>query len=352
MPRRPGPARQLGVLPRRDRHARLAVELLELLEHHGSRRHVDSQREGLGREDELDQLEPEQLLDDLLERRQHPGVVGGDAALEALEPLPVAEHGQILVAQRAAAFVDDRADLVALALLGQAHAGPQHLAHGGVAARPGEDEEDRGKQVAGLEQRDDLRPVHSALAVPAVVREVASLVPRLFRGERPPAVVRHLLELGIHPVGRGEAGGVEQVEQPRAHEHVLLERHGSLLGDDHVGVAPHGLQPVAELLGVRHGRAERDEPHGLREVDDDLLPDGAAEPVGKVVHLVHDHVREVLEQARIGVEHVAENLGRHDHDSRGGVDVGVAVSRPTASGPYSPTSSWNFWLLRAFIGAV
>jgi hypothetical protein len=28
------------------------------------------------------------------------------------------------------------------------------------------------------------------------------------------------------------------------------------------------------------------------------------------------------------------------------------VSRPTASAPYSATSSWNFWLLSAFIGAV
>ena len=28
------------------------------------------------------------------------------------------------------------------------------------------------------------------------------------------------------------------------------------------------------------------------------------------------------------------------------------VSRPTESGPYSATSSWNFWLLSAFIGAV
>ncbi len=28
------------------------------------------------------------------------------------------------------------------------------------------------------------------------------------------------------------------------------------------------------------------------------------------------------------------------------------VSRPTWSSPYSACSSWNFWLLRAFIGAV
>ena len=135
---------------------------------------------------------------------------------------------------------------------------------------------------------------------------------------------RRLHELGIDPIGRGAARGVEQVDQLGAHEHVLLERHRPLLRDDHVGVAAHRLQPVAELLGVRHRRAERDHAHALREVDDDLLPDGAAEAVGEVVHLVHDDVGEVGEQVRVGVEHVAQHLGRHDDDARAGVDVGVA----------------------------
>ena len=79
----PGAAGQLGVLPRRDVGVGLAVPLHELLQHDGARGHVDAERERLGGEHRLDQARGEQLLDDLLERRQHAGVVGGDAALEA-----------------------------------------------------------------------------------------------------------------------------------------------------------------------------------------------------------------------------------------------------------------------------
>ena len=128
-------------------------------------------------------------------------------------------------------------------------------------------------------------------------------------------------------------GRVEEVEQPGANQHVLLERHRTLLGDDDVGVAANRLQPVAELLGVGDRRAQRNQAHGLREVDDDLLPDRAAEPVGEVVHLVHDHVRQVGEQAGVGVEHVAEHLGRHDDDAGRGVDVRVAGEEPDLAGP-------------------
>ena len=63
----------------------------------------------------LHQLALEELLDDFLECGEHSGVVCGDAAFQPLEPLPVAEHREILVAQGAAAFLDDGADLVAFA---------------------------------------------------------------------------------------------------------------------------------------------------------------------------------------------------------------------------------------------
>lgn len=87
-----------------------------------------------------------------------------------------------------------------------------------------------------------------------------------------------------------------------------------MLGDDHLGAAAHGVQPVAELLGVGDGGRERDQRDRLREVDDHLLPDGAAEPVGEVVDLVHHHVAEAVQGLRTGVEHVAQHLGgHHDH---------------------------------------
>ena len=91
-----GPAGELGVLPRRQVDVRLAVELDQPLQHHAPGRHVDAQRQRLGGEDRLDQAADEQLLDDLLERRQHAGVVGGQAALQPVEPLPVAQDRQVL----------------------------------------------------------------------------------------------------------------------------------------------------------------------------------------------------------------------------------------------------------------
>ena len=60
---------------------------------------------------------------------------------------------------------------------------------------------------------------------------------------------------------------------------------------------------------------KRDDGHRLGQPDDDLLPDGAAEPVGEVVHLVHDDEPEAGERARPGIQHVAEHLGGH-HDHR------------------------------------
>ena len=87
---------ELGVLPRGQVDVRLAVELDQPFQHHAAGRHVDAQRQRLGGEDRLDQAADEQLLDDLLERRQHAGVVGGEAALQPVEPLPVAQHGQVL----------------------------------------------------------------------------------------------------------------------------------------------------------------------------------------------------------------------------------------------------------------
>jgi hypothetical protein len=118
---------------------------------------------------------------------------------------------------------------------------------------------------------------------------------------------------------------VEQVEHPLADQHVLPERHRPVLADHHLGLAgADGDQPVGELLVVADRRGQRHQRHRRREVDDDLLPDRAAEPVGQVVHLVHHHVGQAGEAGRARVEHVAQHLGGH-HDHRG-----VAVDRVVA----------------------
>ena len=92
-----GTARDLGVLPRRDGHAGFTVELLKLLEHHSARRHVDAECKRFGGEDSFDELLLEQLFDDLFECRKQAGMVSCHATLEAIEPLPVAENGEIVV---------------------------------------------------------------------------------------------------------------------------------------------------------------------------------------------------------------------------------------------------------------
>ena len=152
----PGATGELGVLPRRDVGVGLAVPLRELLDHHRPRGHVDAQRQRLGREHDPAQAAQEQLLDALLERGQHAGVVGGDAAGEAVEELVVAEHLEVLVGDVRAALLDELEDLVALLGRGQAQVGVEALLHRRVAPDPAEDEHDRGQQRGPVELLDDL----------------------------------------------------------------------------------------------------------------------------------------------------------------------------------------------------
>ncbi len=107
-----GPAGQLGVLPRGDVGVGLAVPLRELLEHDRAGRHVDAEGQGLGGEDGLHQPPHEELLDALLEDRQHSGVVGRDAAREALEEVVVAQDVAVLVGKLGAGLLDIGDDLV------------------------------------------------------------------------------------------------------------------------------------------------------------------------------------------------------------------------------------------------
>jgi hypothetical protein len=131
----------------------------------------------------------------------------------------------------------------------------------------------------------------------------------------------------VHPVGAaGLCRGVivEQVEQPLTHEHVLPQRHRPVLVDNHRGVAAHGLDPAAELLGVADRRREADQPHLLGEVQDDLLPHRTAHPVGQEMHLVHHDIGQRTQRLRPGVQHVAQHLGGHHHHRGVAVDGLVA----------------------------
>ena len=112
------------------------------------------------------------------------------------------------------------------------------------------------------------------------------------------------------------------------HQVAVLEAHGAMLLDDRRGRPAHCLDPGGHLLGVRHRGGQADELDRRVEVDDHLLPDGAAVPVLQVVHLVEHDRPQPLEGGRGGVDHVAEHLGRHHHDRCVAVD-GVVTGEQT-----------------------
>ncbi len=130
----------------------------------------------------------------------------------------------------------------------------------------------------------------------------------------------------------------EQVEQAGAAralgagDDVLPQRHRTVLGDHDAGVAADGVEPRAELLGVGDGGRERGELDVLGQVDDHLLPHRTAEPVGEVVHLVHDDVGEAGQGGGPRVEHVAQHLGGHDDHGGLAVERGVAGEQPHRRG--------------------
>jgi hypothetical protein len=187
------------------------------------------ERQRLGGEHRLDQPLDEQLLDDLLEGRQHAGVVCGDAALQAVQPVPVAEHAEVLARDRGGAALDDVAD--PLGLLGgvEPQLAVQALLDRRGAAGPAEDEGDGRQQALGVQPAQHVRAADDRPAVAAA--RLAPAGPAA--GRQPPLVAGQPLELRVHLLA------LEQVVEPRAHQHVLPQRHRPVLLDDDLGVAAH-----------------------------------------------------------------------------------------------------------------
>ncbi|CFJ02915.1 Uncharacterised protein [Mycobacterium tuberculosis] len=121
---------------------------------------------------------------------------------------------------------------------------------------------------------------------------------------------------------------IEQVEHALAHQDVLPQRHRPMLVDHHRGVAPHRLDPTAELLGVAHRRRQADHPHVVGQLQDHLLPHRTPHPVGEEMHLIHHHIGKPLQRRRIRVEHVAQHFGGHHHHRRVAVDRQVTGQQP------------------------
>ena len=263
-------------------------------------------------------------------------MVRGDAALQRLQPLPVAQDLLVLLGQRAGPALHQLADPVRLLGAVEPQTGPQALLDGGLAPGPAEQERDRGQQPLAVEPGQHVGAAgHRAAVSPTASRQATGAA----AGRQAPLVAGEPLQLGVDPV----AGAVhEQVVQPGADHDVLGERYGAVLLDDHLGVAAHRPEPLAELLGVAHRRRQRRDLHVLGQVDDHLLPHRAPLAVGEVVHLVHHHVGQAPQPVRPavaggglgpGVQHVAQHLGgHHDH-------VGVTVDGVVAGQQADPVGA-------------
>ena len=132
-----------------------------------------------------------------------PGVVGGDAPLQAFEPLVVAEDVEVLVGDGGGALLDDLADLRARLVVVEPQARVQALLDGGLAAGPAEDEGDGGQQPLGVEPLDDLGPARRP--DPAALAPLALAVGLAHHLAAPP-VARVVRALVLHPGQPDEVG--------------------------------------------------------------------------------------------------------------------------------------------------
>ena len=55
-----------------------------------------------------------------------------------------------------------------------------------------------------------------------------------------------------------------------------------------------------------------------------FFPNRTSESVGKVVNLIHDDITQVHQRFRVGIDHVAQDLGGHHHNL--GIRILVGVS--------------------------
>ena len=282
----PGASGQLGVLPGLDVGVGLAVPLDQLLQHHAAGRHVDAEGERLGGEDRLHQAHREQLLDDLLEGRQHAGVVGGDPALEGVEPLPVAQHPQVLVRQLAGAVLDVQPDPLALLRGVEPQPGLHALLHGRRAAGTAEDEGDRRQQAVAAEPLDDVGPARdrTAAGAAAVLGPEAGLL-----AVQPLQVA---VDLAVARPARSSPPGSNR-SYSRVPTMTCWVSGTGRCSSTTTSVSPRTVTSQSANSSALLTVADSDtRTTSSGQVDDHLFPDAAAGPVGEVVHLVHDHVRQ------------------------------------------------------------
>ncbi len=105
---------------------------------------------------------------------------------------------------------------------------------------------------------------------------------------------------------------------------VVPQHDGPVALDDHLGRAADGAEPGPELVGVVHRGGEADEPDLGRRQDEHLLPYAAPVGILNEMHLIEDDRVQAGQEVRAGQQHVAQDLGRHDHHRGVGADGRVA----------------------------
>ena len=85
----------------------------------------------------------------------------GNAALEALEPLPIAEHGEVLIEERATSLIHDLPDFFSLVGVGKPDTRPHDLRDSLITPVSAEDEENCWQEVLFIEHVNDGGSVHA-----------------------------------------------------------------------------------------------------------------------------------------------------------------------------------------------
>ena len=329
---------KLGELPWRQSDMPGPIEFLKFFHHHAPCRHVDAQGKCFRGEDDLHQPLFEQSFDNLAEERHHASMMRRESFLQGEAELREMQSLQILLTELAFDhLIDDTADATHLVIGGEFESGVDALFDGLIASVAGEDEIDA-RQDAEEIQFINHGPTtwrmafgSAGMVVPfAALSSVGALLSPTFRG------------LAVELIEPAHQLGVElvcliavfitsiQVDEfrfgvvVRLNKHMLFQRHGPFFGHHQRGVATDRFNPFGEVLDIRHGCGQADDSHALGQVDDHFLPHRPAETVGEIVHLVKNHVTQGVKRHGMLVEHVAQDLGGHDHDVGFGVDGRVA----------------------------
>ena len=257
-------------------------------------------------------------------------MVRRDPRRQRLAELVEAERLQVLVRHPRRPHLGELADALLLVGGGEPDAALHHPLDAAVASGATEHEVDRRQQAGVGEDLDHFLAPRREQAVPSPAGPVAGPSGGIgASGLGRPALHRHQLRIRHRRPALVHVHRVDLVP----HEVVMLEGYRPLLLDHHPGGPAKRADPLPELLGVAHGRRQADHRDGEREVDQDLLPHGAAIRVLEVVHLVHHDVGEALEGVAPLVEHVAQDLRGHDHHRGFGVDRVVAGEEAHAARP-------------------